>query len=794
MKNQHCNMNRIIASLLAATAVCAASAAVSPAIPADAALEKRVSEVVSRLTLEEKVGQMCELTLGTINNFDPANNPDMTVNAAKLHELIGKYKVGSFLNTADVALTPGQWYTIISRIQKESMAVMNVPCIYGLDMNHGASYAIGATLMPQNVNMAATFNRELAHRGGEITAYETRACDVPWTYCPTVDLSRNPLWPRCWENFGEDAYLTSQMAVATVSGMQGDDPNHIDRYHIAANLKHFMGYGSAVSGKDRTHSSITEQEMREKHFAPYRAAALNGHVLSIMVNSTTNNGVPFHANARYLTRWMKEELDWDGLIVTDWADINNLYIRDYVAKDKKDAIAMAINAGIDMAMEPYSTDFCTLLMELVNEGKVSMARIDDAVARIIRMKMRLGLFEHPDTRYTDYPLFGSDEFAASARQAAEESMVLLKNDNGVLPIKAGARILVTGPNANSLRCLNGGWTYTWQGHRTDELPIAGRYNTILKAMQGRFGNENVVYEPGITYGLTDKWQGNWGVEHVGDLDRVAAAASDVDVIVACVGETSYCETPGNIDDLNLSPNQKELVHRLCATGKPVVLVLNEGRPRLVSDLVPEVAAVVDVMLPSNYGGDALASLLAGDANFSARLPFTYPRHHGALVAYDYKKGEVAARMNGAYNYEAKIDVQWLFGSGMSYTTFEYSNLRCDKPVFRPGDVLEFKVDVTNTGSRAGKESVLLFASDEVATVSPDVRRLRQFDKVELAPGETRTVTLRVAADELAFVDYDGRWTLEEGDFRIAVGSLSMTVTAAETKVWESVTDYPAPKM
>lgn len=787
-------MNRIIASLLAATAVCAASAAVSPAIPADAALEKRVSEVVSRLTLEEKVGQMCELTLGTINNFDPANNPDMTVDAAKLHDLIGKYKVGSFLNTADVALTPGQWYTIISRIQKESMAVMNVPCIYGLDMNHGASYAVGATLMPQNVNMAATFNRELAHRGGEITAYETRACDVPWTYCPTVDLSRNPLWPRCWENFGEDAYLTSQMAVATVSGMQGDDPNHIDRYHIAANLKHFMGYGSAVSGKDRTHSSITEQEMREKHFAPYRAAALNGHVLSIMVNSTTNNGVPFHANARYLTRWMKEELDWDGLIVTDWADINNLYIRDYVAKDKKDAIAMAINAGIDMAMEPYSTDFCTLLMELVNEGKVSMARIDDAVARIIRMKMRLGLFEHPDTRYTDYPLFGSDEFAASARQAAEESMVLLKNDNGVLPIKAGARILVTGPNANSLRCLNGGWTYTWQGHRTDELPIAGRYNTILKAMQGRFGNENVVYEPGITYGLTDKWQGNWGVEHVGDLDRVAAAASDVDVIVACVGETSYCETPGNIDDLNLSSNQKELVHRLRATGKPVVLVLNEGRPRLVSDLVPEVAAVVDVMLPSNYGGDALASLLAGDANFSGRLPFTYPRHHGALVAYDYKKGEVAARMNGAYNYEAKIDVQWLFGSGMSYTTFEYSNLRCDKPVFRPGDVLEFKVDVTNTGSRAGKESVLLFASDEVATVSPDVRRLRQFDKVELAPGETRTVTLRVAADELAFVDYDGRWTLEEGDFRIAVGSLSMTVTAAETKVWESVTDYPAPKM
>lgn len=787
-------MNRIIAGILACTTVCAAFAAVSPAIPADATLEKRVNEVVSRLTLEEKVGQMCELTLGTINNFDPVKNPDMTVDAAKLRTLVGEYKVGSFLNTADVALTPEQWYSIISRIQEESMATMGVPCIYGLDMNHGASYAIGATLMPQNVNMAATFNRDLARRGGEITAYETRACDVPWTYCPTVDLSRNPLWSRCWENFGEDAYLSSQMAVATVGGMQGNDPNHIDRYHIAANLKHFMGYGASVSGKDRTHSSITEQEMREKHFAPYRAAALNGHVLSIMVNSTTNNGVPFHANARYLTRWMKEELNWDGLIVTDWADINNLYTRDYVAKDKKDAIAMAINAGIDMAMEPYSTDFCTLLMELVKEGRVSMARIDDAVARIVRMKMRLGLFDHPNTRYTDYPLFGSDEFAASARQAAEESMVLLKNDDSILPIKTGSRILVTGPNANSLRCLNGGWTYTWQGHLTDKLPVAARYNTILGAMQNRFGRDNVVYEPGITYGTTDKWQGNWGVEHVGDFDKVVAAADDVDVIVACVGETSYCETPGNIDDLNLSPNQKDLVHRLCATGKPVVLILNEGRPRLVGDLVPEVKAVVDIMLPSNYGGDALASLLAGDANFSGRLPFTYPRHHGALVAYDYKKGEVAAKMNGAYNYEAKVDVQWLFGTGMSYTTFEYSNLRCDKSVFRSGDILEFKVDVTNTGNRVGKESVLLFASDEVATVSPDVRRLRQFDKIELAPGETRTVTLSVAADELAFVDYDGHWTLEEGDFRIAVGSQSMTVTAAETKVWESVTDYPAPKM
>ena len=767
--------------IFAAMAVALGLGANAQAIPQDTKIEAEIQKRIAGMTLEEKAGQMCELTLGVIKDYQNSTFSDTKVNEAALRQLIEKYKIGSFLNTADVALTPEQWYNIVKPINDVSIEVMGIPDIYGLDMNHGASYTIGATLFPQNINMAATFNRDLAHRGGEITAYETRACNVPWTYNPTVDLARNPLWPRFWENYGEDAYLSAQMGLATVLGMQGNDPNHIDRYHIAANLKHFMGYGAPVSGKDRTHSSISEMEMREKHFQPYVVAARDGKVLSIMVNSTNNNGVPFHANAKYLTKWMKEELDWDGLIVTDWADINNLYTREFIAKDKKDAIRIAINAGIDMAMEPYAPDFCTLLCELVREGKVSQARVDDAVARVLRMKYRLGLFETPNTKWTDYPKFGGEEFAKASLQAAEESITLLKNEGSVLPLKKGTHILVTGPNANSMRCLNGGWTYTWQGHLTDSLEISKRYNTILKALQNKFGKENIIYEPGMSYGLTDQWTPSWGVEHVGDFGKVVAAAKDADVIVACIGETSYCETPGNIDDLNLSPNQIALVKELYTTGKPVVLILNEGRPRIISGLVDGAKGIVNLGLPSNYGGDALAELLSGDANFSGKLPFTYPKHTGALVAYDYKKGEVAATMAGAYNYEATVDVQWPFGSGISYTTYAYSNLKCDKPEFTADDTLTFRVDVTNTGAVKGKESVLLFSSDLVATVSPDVRRLRQFTKIELAPGETKTVTLTVPASDLAYVNPSEEWVLEEGDFRIAVGDQHVNIHATETK-------------
>lgn len=772
---------------LLATALIAACGSTAlhaaPVIPRDEAMEQRIDKLLKKMTLDEKVGQMAELTLGVLGGpFDPATRSDFTISKDSLEKILGKYKVGSILNVADIALTPEQWYSIVSQIQAYSMEHIGIPCIYGLDMNHGASYTMGATLFPQNINMGATFNRELARRGGEITAYETRASDVPWTYNPTVDLGRDPRWPRIWENYGEDAYLSAQMGSATVLGMQGPDPNHIDRYHIASNLKHFMGYGVPVSGKDRTHSSIGEQEMREKHFAPYLEAIRNGKSLSIMVNSTTNNGVPFHANAKYLTQWLKEELEWDGMIVTDWADINNLYTREYVATDKKDAIRLAINAGIDMAMEPYDVDFCTLLKELVEEGEVPMSRIDDACARILRLKMRLGLFEYPDTKWTDYPLFGSKEFADASRQAAEESMVLLKNDNALLPISTGKRILVTGPNANSMRSLNGGWTYTWQGQFTDM--IAGHHNTIYKSLANRFGQENIVLEEGVKY-LDYQWGGNFGPEDASGIAKAVEAAKNVDIIVACVGETSYCETPGNINDLNLSANQIKLVTELSKTGKPIVLILNEGRPRLIGEIEPLAGAIVDIMLPGNYGGEALASLLSGDANFSGRLPITYPKHSAALITYDYKKGESSQTMSGAYNYDAVVDVQWMFGTGLSYTTYKYSNLRVNKPEFKAGDTLIFSLEVTNTGKMAGKESVLLYSSDLVASTSPDVRRLRQFEKIELQPGETKTVSLTVPANDLAFVGYDEKWVLEKGDFRIQVGDQVINVRATETKKWDS---------
>ena len=518
--------------------------------------------------------------------------------------------------------------------------------------------------------------------------------------------------------------------------------------------------------------------MREKHFAPYLAAVRAG-ALSVMVNSGVDNGVPFHANKTLLTDWLKRDLNWDGLIVTDWADINNLCLRDHIAATKKEAVKIAVNAGIDMSMVPYDVDFCTYLKELVEEGEVPMSRIDDAVARVLRLKYRLGLFDNPCWNVSKYTKFASGEFAACALQAAEESEVLLKNDGNTLPIRRGAKILLTGPNANSMRCLNGGWSYSWQGHRADEF--AGAYNTIYEALCEKYGKGNIIYEPGVTYAPHNG--DNWQEENAAGIGKAVAAAAGADVIVACVGENSYCETPGNINDLTLSANQRDLVKALAGTGKPVVLVLNEGRPRIISDIEPLAKAVVNVMLPGNYGGDALASLLAGDANFSGKMPFTYPKHVNALATYDYKPCENVGQMDGNYNYDAVMDVQWPFGFGLSYTCYSYANLRVDKAVFMPGDTLTVAVDVTNSGEMEGKESILLYSSDIVASSSPDNKRLRGFEKISLKPGETKTVTLRLAADDLAFVGYDGKWRLEKGDFRLACGGESVSVTCGETNVW-----------
>lgn len=763
--------------VLVAILVCSLPLAVCPqVIKSDARMEQRIEKLLNQMTLEEKIGQMAELNIDVLQ--DKSVRKRFQLSEALLDTVIGKYKVGSILNVPNgEAISRQEWQEIITAIQKKSMKEIGIPCVYGVDQIHGTTYTDGGTLFPQGNNMAATFNRELVREGSRISAYESKAASIPWVYAPVLDLGREPRWPRMWENYGEDAYLNAEMGRESVLGFQGDDPNHIDKWHVAACMKHYMGYGVPTSGKDRTPSNISPQDMREKHFAPFLEGVRHG-ALTVMVNSQSNNGMPLHANYEYLTQWLKEDLGWDGMIVTDWADIVNLWSRDHIATSKKDAIRIAINAGIDMSMDPYNWDFCILLKELVDEGEVPMSRIDDAVRRVLRLKFRTGLFDTPYYNWKDFPLFGSKEHADKALDAARQSIVLLKND-GTLPL-AGKTILVTGPNANSLRCLNGGWSTTWQGKNIDKH-YPDRH-TILEAMQLKFGADNVIYEPGITYNDG----GAWWQENEPQIEKAVKAAEGADVIVVCVGENSYCETPGNLDDLALSANQRQLVKALSVTGKPIVLVLNEGRPRIISDIEPLCQAVVHIMLPGNYGGDALADLLSGDVNFSAKLPFTYPRHQAALTKYDYKPCEQVETMNGAYNYNAVVSVQWAFGYGLSYTTFEYSNLQVDRQQFTADDVLTFTVDVKNTGRVAGREPVLLFASDLVASLTPDTRRLRAFEKTPLLqPGQTATMTLRLKGSDLAFVGYDGKWVLEQGDFRIQTGTEVLTINCIADKKWDT---------
>ena len=755
---------------------CTANANI-PVIKSDAKVEAKVDQTLKKLTLEEKVGQMMEVVIDLFGAND--KNGVFYIDEQKADSIFTHYKIGSILNAPNTcAPTAQQWEKYMAQIQKLSMKRMGVPCIFGLDQNHGSTYTQGGTLFPQNINVAATFNREIARRSAEATAYETRAVSVPWTYSPTVDLGRDARWPRIWENFGEDCYLSSEMGKAMVYGFQGEDPNHIDQYHIATSMKHFMGYGVPWTGKDRTPAYISPADLREKHFAPF-LAGIEAGALSVMVNSASVNGMPMHANKEILTHWLKEQTGWDGVLITDWADVNNLYTREMVAKDKKDALRIAINAGIDMVMEPYSCDACGYIIELVNEGKIPMSRIDDACRRVLRMKYRLGLFEHPTQKLKNYPLFGGEQFAQLALEGATESMVLLKNNNNILPLQKGKKILLTGPNANQMRCLDGGWSYTWQGNRTDEF--AGKYNTIYEALCNEYGKENIVLNQGVTYNEAGKY---WE-ENEPQIAAAVEAAKNVDVVVACIGENSYTETPGNLTDLWLSENQRNLVKALATTGKPIILVLNEGRPRLIADIEPLAQGVVNILIPGNYGGDALAQLLSGKANFSGKMPYTYPKEINSLANYDFKKSEEVGTMEGAYDYNAKITQQWGFGQGLSYTTYQYSNLKVDKATFAHDDVIRVSVEVKNTGKVAGKESVLLFSSDLMASMVPDGRRLRAFDKVALQPGESKTVTFDLKANDLAFVGWDGKWILEEGDFKLMVADQQATIHCNETHKWAS---------
>ena len=769
-------MKKLFSSIFMLALAYTASAKV-PVIKSDPKIEAQVEQTLKKLTLEEKVGQMMELVTDLFGAND--KNGVFYIDEHKTDSILSRYKIGSILNAPNTcAPTAKQWEKYIAQIQKISMKRIGVPCVFGLDQNHGSTYTQDGTLFPQNINVAATFNREIARRSAEATAYETRAVSVPWTYSPTVDLGRDARWPRIWENFGEDCYLSSEMGKEMVYGFQGEDPNNIDQYHIATSMKHFMGYGVPWTGKDRTPAYISPADLREKHFAPF-LAGLQAGALTVMVNSASVNGMPMHANKEILTGWLKEETGWDGVLITDWADINNLYTREMIAKDKKDALRIAINAGIDMIMEPYSCDACGYLIELVKEGKIPMSRIDDACRRVLRMKYRLDLFKNPTQKLKNYPKFGGEEFAKLALEGATESMVLLKNEGNILPLQHGKKILLTGPNANQMRCLDGGWSYTWQGHRADEF--AGKYNTIYEAFCNEYGKENVILNQGVTYNE----KGKYWEENEPQIQEAVAAAKDADVIVACIGENSYTETPGNLTDLWLSENQRNLVKALAQTGKPVILVLNEGRPRLIADIEPLAQGIINILIPGNMGGDALANLVSGKSNFSGKMPYTYPKEINSLANYDFKKSEEVGTMEGAYDYNAKITQQWGFGHGLSYTSYQYSNLKVSQFDFRHGDIIKVSVDVKNTGKVAGKESVLLFSSDLIASMVPDGRRLRAFDKIELLPGETKTVTFNLNADDLAFVGYDGKWVLEEGDFKLMIADQSADIHCDKTYQWQS---------
>lgn len=763
MKTKHlflCGLSLMLASCCAET---------EPAISSDKEIEAKVEKILRNMTLEEKVGQMTQLNATAV-----ANGLEITPEG---EAMMRTYKVGSVLNTpGDIAQTPEAYDKFIEELNRISLETTGIPCLYGLDHIHGTTYVAGGTLFPQGINVGATFNRSHAFNVGKVTAYESRAANVPWSFSPTMDLGRNPEWPRMWESFGEDTYVNAEMAVAVTKGMQGDDPNHVGPNNLAACIKHFLGYGVPVTGQDRTPSSITVSEMREKYFEPFKECIQAG-ALSVMVNSASNNGIPFHCNYELLTQWLKEDLNWDGMIVTDWADINNLYTREKVASSQKEAVKLAVNAGIDMSMVPYDCQFAIDLKELVEEGEVPMSRVDDAVRRILRLKFRLGLFDRPNTLLADYPEFGSEAHAKLAYEAAVESQVLAKNE-GILPLKKDTRILVAGPNGNSMRTLNGGWSYTWQGHGASIPEFTERFNTIYEALAAEFGK--VTYVPGVEYDLDSPL---WSYE-TADIAPAVAAARNADVIVACIGENSYCETPGNLVDMHLSQNQKNLVKALAATGKPLVLVLNEGRPRIVDELVPLADAVIVAMLPGNYGGDALAALMSGKENFSGKLPFTYPKYSNKHAVYDYKVSEKTETMLGSYGYNADMVVQWPFGHGLSYTSYEYSNLSVDRTEFKADDVIKVSVDVKNTGNVAGKESVLLFSSDHYASCIPDNKRLRDFTKVSLAPGESATVTFELAAKDLAFTNSTGKWTLEAGDFTLSVGGQNIDVKCLETVLWE----------
>jgi beta-glucosidase len=709
--------------------------------PAKTSIDKKVDAMVAKMTLEEKVGQMTQLTIDDVLDKKASSPDNWVIDTGKLNEAILKYHISSLLNVSGQATSRENWYRLISKIQQVAgQTRLKIPIIYGIDAMHGDNYTEGATLFPQEIGMAATFNPELALHEGEITAYETRASYIPWNFSPVLDLGRNPLWPRIYETFGEDPYLAKTMGVSVIKGYQGTDLS--------------LGYSFPLDGKDRTPAWIPDRYMRE-YFLPTFAAAVKAGAHTVMINSSEINGVPVHASHYLLTDVLRGELHFDGVVVTDWQDIKYLHDRHHIAATQKDAVMIAVNAGVDMSMVPFDYSFYTYLIELVKENKVSMARINESVKRILKLKYELGLFERPVGNPDDYPKFGSAEFEAVSKQAATESITLIKNNNNILPLTKHMKVLVTGPAANTMRSLDGGWSYNWQGTLSDKY--AADKNTILKAITQKIGNDNVKYEPGTSF------------DSVMDIEAAVKAAKRSDVVVLCLGEPSYAENPGNINDLSLPSAQIQLADELEKTGKPVILVMAEGRPRIITEPEGHSAATIMTYLSGNEGGNALADILFGDANPSGKLPITYPRYPNALVNYYRKNIE-----NGNSDDSQGYNPLYSFGFGLSYTTFSYSNLLVSKSTLKDGETLSISVDVKNTGDREGMESVLLYISEEYASITPDTKRLRAFQKIDLQPGETQTVTFKITPKDIAFINDLSKSVTEAGEFNIQLGDQTQT--------------------
>ena len=770
-------VNIVMGVVLLVITSCGVRAQDKRTTPDEEAISARAEEILSRMTLEEKVGQMTQVTLDVIGKGEDrySSYEPLSLDRDLVEKAIRDYHVGSFLNTANNrARTREKWYAIIKEIQdiNKAQSRLDIPIIYGVDEIHGATYTAGATMFPQQIGQAAARNPELVKRGAEITAYETRASGIPWNFSPVLDLGMDPRYSRMWESFGEDPYLVSVLGVAMIDGYEGKDNNIGHPEHVAATMKHFLGYHAVISGKDRTPSYIPESALREYHLPPFKAAIEAG-ARTIMVNSGIINGIPVHANYELLTTLLKEELGFEGLVVSDWADIENLHRRDKVAESDREAIKMAINAGIDMSMVPYQYEiFHENLVDLVKKGEVPLARIDDAVKRILKVKLALNLFETPVTHYEDYPKFGSPEFEQAAYDMAAESITLLKNKNSILPLDKDVKVLITGPNANSMRTLNGAWTYSWQGEKTPEF--AERYNTVLEAGQNEIGAENVTYVPGVSY----VEGGKYFEEEKKNFDEAVAAAQAVDYVILVLGENSYTEKPGDLNDLYMSDYQSELAIEIAKSGTPVILVLNEGRPRIISKFERDMDGILQAYLPGNFGGDAIADVIFGDVNPSGKLPYNYPRYPNALIPYIHKPSEEQTKAEGVYNYEADYNPQFFFGDGLSYTTFEYSDLKLDKTEMGIRDTFSVKVRVTNTGKREGKEVVELYTSDLYATqITPDVKRLKRFKKISLEPGESQIVTFTLPAEDLAYVTPHGKSVVEPGEFEIIIEDL---ITVLET--------------